>query len=312
MTLDMVERRKNPKSRCLVRETAVALTSGQSADSLAPVADLLNSDPPEWVTKQNSTPITPDLPKKKSFLARFGSRARRNDSSLDDGDSRLDNFTTLRSPKSSSSLLSASLKKKHPGKTSFEWLPAETESPRLISPPSPSTKIKTSYVAKEARAGGDSSAELVNFLRQGPPQLKPQSFHSAFDSSPSPAHSTRQRSSTTTSFDTASSGHGGPATILKAVVSKVSTQARRASLIRSDSGHSLRQILSMSPATSPDLSNSANAWRSSVLGDEEPETVRETVSPKAIELARARGATSPVPLHRMDSGLSHLSSRTSS
>lgn len=295
------------------------------------------------------------MQKKRSFFSRLGSSTRY-DENMPVTPS-LSGLSTLRSnlrtAKSSSSLLSngttQSRKKQQlqqqpsAGHKDLNKSPIYSDQTSdllhlTLGPPIALEPLRTSkFKAKEATARHDSSSDLIAFLRnEGPAQ------HQSLPA-PAPLHHRRvengfsissRRSSLTpttlstsaTSVDTSASveQHVGAATILKAVVSKVGAGARRASVIRTNSAHSLSQILGLSsPPGSPDSTlaharESGSLWRGSddqeyIENRELHDALHETVSPTAAELARgsyiaaASRIGGPSSLYRMDSSSSKIS-----
>lgn len=175
-------------------------------------------------------------------------------------------FSTLRSFKSSSSILGRSKSSKN--STSADLFRDDDFRQLIGAKPQ-------KLVAKDSAPSPSSTRDLADFLRSSAPPA----------STLSRSASSRGRSSTTGSIETATTS--GSARILRAV----RAGASRASLIRSDSGSSQHQR-SIKEAVSPGAESmfDASLWRSDVLslpnGYEHEESLHETVSLKAAESMR--------------------------
>ncbi|ORY90177.1 hypothetical protein BCR35DRAFT_323672 [Leucosporidium creatinivorum] len=260
--------------------------------------DLLNSEPPAWMMDEQNVPPAPS-PRKSNLLQkkiRLGSN-RPSTAPADDPTAR---FSTLRSFKSTTSIL-GSRKSKSSAKGSDQFAD-DDDFGRSIGA---GTKKLS---AKDAAPSPSSTRDLADFLRTSAPPLDPLDRSS----------SSRTRSSTTGSIETATSGS---ARIMRAVVSKVGSNGSRASLVRSNSGSSQNQR-SMKEAVSPGAGSQfgdASLWRSNVLspeGHEQEEALYESVSLRASESIRTHSnasgrmstPSSPGPIPRSASQESSLAS----
>lgn len=228
-------------------------------------ADLLNSEPPAWMMEEQNVP--PALSPRKSNLLqkkiRLGSGRSTTASAAEDPIAR---FSTLRSFKSTSSILGS-----RKSKSSVKGNDQVAEDDDFRRSMGAGTKKLS---AKDAAPSPSSTRDLADFLRTSAPPLDRSS-------------SSRTRSSTTGSIETATSGS---ARIMRAMVSKVGNGSR-ASLVRSNSGSSQQQR-SIKEAVSPGAGSQfgdASLWRSNVLspeGHEQEEALYESVSLRATDSLR--------------------------
>lgn len=253
--------------------------------------DLLNSEPPAWMTQEDD-PKPVQSPSRKTNILQKKMRIGSTRSSAEtDPTAR---FSTLRSFKSSSSILGRSKSSKN--STSADLFRDDDFRQLIGAKPQ-------KLVAKDSAPSPSSTRDLADFLRSSAPPA-PTLSRSA---------SSRGRSSTTGSIETATTS--GSARILRAV----KAGASKASLIRSDSGSSQHQR-SIKEAVSPGAESmfDASLWRSNLSlpnDHEHEESLHETVSLKAAESMRRpqssgnrRDPSSSAPPSRSPSAESGLAS----